>query len=349
MRKCIRTAAALLLALALAAGLFGCSKLAPIVSGGDKPHTTEPAATGSQTDTEDTQNMENAEDTGEQDWTGEEESSDPAPVETDPPVWEGPETVVYLAPYDALAVEYGGYFYYVDRDDNLCRTTTDMTDYTLFCEAQIRGDVRIIGITDAGRMYLSSGGRSCYVDLAEGRDGMAADYGMVESQTFTGAALSIGIRALRGGWMYYTKSGENGLFRAKIGAVPEEENCIVFDKDIREAAVTGDYLIYTYNRGSRADLQVTLADDPDSLLLTIEGNGTYPTTMLAGTDDRSGTPLLLVSRYELIDRGAEYSVYDLSTLELATNSMLDSAKLQRLGYCFGKNGDEIVCHECSLG
>ena len=62
MRKCIRTAAALLLALALAAGLFGCSKLAPIVSGGDKPHTTEPAATGSQTDTEDTQNMENAED-----------------------------------------------------------------------------------------------------------------------------------------------------------------------------------------------------------------------------------------------------------------------------------------------
>lgn len=57
MRKCIRTAAALLLALALAAGLFGCSKLAPIVSGGDKPHTTEPAATGSQTDTEDTQNM----------------------------------------------------------------------------------------------------------------------------------------------------------------------------------------------------------------------------------------------------------------------------------------------------
>ena len=117
-------------------------------------------------------------------------------------------------------------------------------------------------------MYLSSGGQSCYVDLAEGRDGMAADYGMVESQTFTGAALSIGIRALRGGWMYYTKSGENGLFRAKIGAVPEEENCIVFDKDIREAAVTGDYLIYTYNRGSRADLQVTLADDPDSLLLT---------------------------------------------------------------------------------
>ena len=111
MRKCIRTAAALLLALALAAGLFGCSKLAPIVSGGDKPHTTEPAATGSQTDTEDTQNMENAEDTGEQDWAGEEESSDPAPVETDPPVWEGPETVVYLAPYDALAVEYGGYFY----------------------------------------------------------------------------------------------------------------------------------------------------------------------------------------------------------------------------------------------
>ena len=290
MRKCIRTAAALLLTLALAAGLFGCSKLAPIVSGGDKPHTTEPAATGSQTDTEDTQNMENAEDTGEQDLAGEEESSDPAPVETDPPVWEGPETVVYLAPYDALAVEYGGYFYYVDRDDNLCRTTTDMTDYTLFCEAQIRGDVRIIGITDAGRMYLSSGGQSCYVDLAEGRDGMAADYGMVESQTFTGAALSIGIRALRGGWMYYTKSGENGLFRAKIGAVPEEENCIVFDKDIREAAVTGDYLIYTYNRGSRADLQVTLADDPDSLLLTIEGNGTYPTTMLAGTDDRSGTP-----------------------------------------------------------
>ena len=198
MRKCIRTAAALLLALALAAGLFGCSKLTPIVSGGDKPHTTEPAATGSQTDTEDTQNMENAEDTGEQDWAGEEESSDPAPVETDPPVWEGPETVVYLAPYDALAVEYGGYFYYVDRDDNLCRTTTDMTDYTLFCEAQIRGDVRIIGITDAGRMYLSSGGQSCYVDLAEGRDGMAADYGMVESQTFTGAALSIGIRALRG-------------------------------------------------------------------------------------------------------------------------------------------------------
>ena len=315
MRKCIRTAAALLLALALAAGLFGCSIPAPIVSGGDKPHTTEPAATGSQTDTEDTQNMENAEDTGEQDWAGEEESSDPAPVETDPPVWEGPETVVYLAPYDALAVEYGGYFYYVDRDDNLCRTTTDMTDYTLFCEAQIRGDVRIIGITDAGRMYLSSGGQSCYVDLAEGWDGMAADYGMVESQTFTGAALSIGIRALRGGWMYYTKSGENGLFRAKIGAVPEEENCIVFDKDIREAAVTGDYLIYTYNRGSRADLQVTLADDPDSLLLTIEGNGTYPTTMLAGTDDRSGTPLLLVSRYELIDRGAEYSVYDLSTLE----------------------------------
>ena len=50
MRKCIRTAAALLLALALAAGLFGCSKLAPIVSGGDKPHSTEPAATGSQTD-----------------------------------------------------------------------------------------------------------------------------------------------------------------------------------------------------------------------------------------------------------------------------------------------------------
>ena len=175
MRKCIRTAAALLLALALAAGLFGCSKLTPIVSGGDKPHTTEPAATGSQTDTEDTQNMENAEDTGEQDWAGEEESSDPAPVETDPPVWEGPETVVYLAPYDALAVEYGGYFYYVDRDDNLCRTTTDMTDYTLFCEAQIRGDVRIIGITDAGRMSLSSGGQSCYVDLAEGRDGMAAD------------------------------------------------------------------------------------------------------------------------------------------------------------------------------
>lgn len=343
MRKCIRTAAALLLALALAAGLFGCSKLAPIVSGGDKPHTTEPAATGSQTDTEDTQNMENAEDTGEQDWAGEEESSDPAPVETDPPVWEGPETVVYLAPYDALAVEYGGYFYYVDRDDNLCRTTTDMTDYTLFCEAQIRGDVRIIGITDAGRMYLSSGGQSCYVDLAESRDGMAADYGMVESQTFTGAALSIGIRALRGGWMYYTKSGENGLFRAKIGAVPEEENCIVFDKDIREAAVTGDYLIYTYNRGSRADLQVTLADDPDSLLLTIEGNGTYPMTMLAGTDDRSGTPLLLVSRYELIDRGAEYSVYDLSTLELATDSMLDSAKLPRLGYCFSKKGDEIVC------
>lgn len=42
MRKCIRTAAALLLALALAAGLFGCSKLAPIVSGGDKPHATEP-------------------------------------------------------------------------------------------------------------------------------------------------------------------------------------------------------------------------------------------------------------------------------------------------------------------
>lgn len=97
MRKCIRTAAALLLALALAAGLFGCSIPAPIVSGGDKPHTTEPAATGSQTDTEDTQNMENAEDTGEQDWAGEEESSDPAPVETDPPVWEGPETVVYLA------------------------------------------------------------------------------------------------------------------------------------------------------------------------------------------------------------------------------------------------------------
>ena len=55
MRKCIRTAAALLLALALAAGLFGCSIPAPIVSGGDKPHTTEPAATGSQTDTEDTQ------------------------------------------------------------------------------------------------------------------------------------------------------------------------------------------------------------------------------------------------------------------------------------------------------
>ena len=70
MRKCIRTAAALLLALALAAGLFGCSIPAPIVSGGDKPHTTEPAATGSQTDTEDTQNMENAEDTGEQDWAG---------------------------------------------------------------------------------------------------------------------------------------------------------------------------------------------------------------------------------------------------------------------------------------
>ena len=125
----------------------------------------EPAATGSQTDTEDTQNMENAEDTGEQDWAGEEESSDPAPVETDPPVWEGPETVVYLAPYDALSVEYGGYFYYVDRDDNLCRTTTDMTDYTLFCEAQIRGDVRIIGITDAGRMYMSSGGPVSYTHL----------------------------------------------------------------------------------------------------------------------------------------------------------------------------------------
>lgn len=218
MRKCIRTAAALLLALALAAGLFGCSKLAPIVSGGDKPHSTEPAATGSQTDTEDTQNMENTEDTGEQDWAGEEESSDPAPVETDPPVWEGPETVVYLAPYDALAVEYGGYFYYVDRDDNLCRTTTDMTDYTLFCEAQIRGDVRIIGITDAGRMYLSSGGQSCYVDLAEGRDGMAADYGMVESQTFTGAALSIGIRALRGGWICTTRSPAKTVCSAQRSA-----------------------------------------------------------------------------------------------------------------------------------
>ena len=67
--------------------------------------------------------------------------------------------------------------------------------------------------------------------------------------------------------------------------------------------------------------------------------------MLAGTDDRSGTPLLLVSRYELIDRGAEYSVYDLSTLELATDSMLDSAKLQRLGYCFGKNGDDRLLQQ----
>ena len=95
---------------------FRLQQTCPDRQWGDKPHTTEPAATGSQTDTEDTQNMENAEDTGEQDWAGEEESSDPAPVETDPPVWEGPETVVYLAPYDALAVEYGGYFYYVDRE-----------------------------------------------------------------------------------------------------------------------------------------------------------------------------------------------------------------------------------------
>ena len=74
-------------------------------------------------------------------------------------------------------------------------------------------------------MYLSSGGQSCYVDLAEGRDGMAADYGMVESQTFTGAALSIGIRALRGGQGRHEVLGENGLFREKIReAVPEEEN-----------------------------------------------------------------------------------------------------------------------------
>ena len=36
------------------------------------------------------------------------------------------------APYDALTVEYEGGFYYIDAQGNLCRTTTDMTDYELY-------------------------------------------------------------------------------------------------------------------------------------------------------------------------------------------------------------------------
>ena len=248
------------------------------------------------------------------------------------------------APYDALTVEYEGGFYYIDAQGNLCRTTTDMTDYELYYYAPFGGDTRIIGVTNAGRMYLSNGTQSCYIDLFGGKDGTVGECRAVESQSFTGSPLPLALIGIRGQYMYYTKSDEPGLFRAQIAAQPEGEETIL-NTEIRNAAVVGDFLVYTYENGNRMNIEVVDVENTSTQLFSAESTSDKPVLNLVAADNRSGEAMIAYETHDPVGwliGGETLYVCNLQNSYVSAPVVVDSGKLPYMAYCFDGDGEELV-------
>lgn len=248
------------------------------------------------------------------------------------------------APYNALVVEYEDSFYYIDVQGCLCRTTTDMTDYELYCYTPFGGSCRIIGVTNAGRMYLSNGAQSCYIDLFGGENGTVGECRAIETQSFTGLSRPLALFGIRGQYMYYTKSDEPGLFRAQIAAQPEGEEKIL-NTEIRDAAVVGDFLVYTYENGNRMNIEVVDAENTSTLLYSAESTSDEPVLNLVAADNRSGTTMIAYETHDpvgwLIGGGSIYAC-NLENSYVAEPVVVDAGRLPFLAYCFDGDGEELV-------
>lgn len=254
------------------------------------------------------------------------------------------------APYDALAVEYEDSFYYIDEQGRLCRTSTDMTDYELYCYTPFGGSCRIIGVTNAGRMYLSNGSQSCYIDLFGGENGTAGECRTIETQSFTGLPRPLALIGIRGQYMYYTKSDEPGLFRAQIAAQPEGEEKIL-NTEIRSAAVAGNFLVYTYENGNRMNIEAVDAENTGTLLFSAESTSDEPVLNLVAADNRSGRTMLAYETHDPVGwliEGESIYVCTLENSYVAEPVVVDSGRLPFMAYCFDGDGEELVSFENCL-
>lgn len=248
------------------------------------------------------------------------------------------------APFDALAVEYEDSFYYIDEQGRLCRTSTDMTDYELYCHTPFGGSCRIIGITNAGRMYLSNGSQSCYIDLFGGENGTAGECRTIETQSFTGLPRPLALFGIRGQYMYYTKSDEPGLFRAQIAAQPEGEEKIL-NTEIRSAAVVGNFLVYTYENGNLMNIEVVDAENTSTLLFSAESTSDEPVLNLVAADNRSGKTMIAYETHDSVGwliEGESIYVCTLENSYVAEPVVVDSGRLPFMAYCFDGDGEELV-------
>ena len=260
--------------------------------------------------------------------------------------FDGIETVEFSAPYDALAIEYNGSFYYIDVQGNVCRTTTEMTDYELYYPAPFGGDTRIIGVTNAGRMYISNGASSCYIDISGGSNAAAGGSCAVETLSFTGEPRPVAIVGMWDRFMYYTKSDEPGLFRAKIAAQPEEEEKLL-NTDVRSAAVVSDFLVYVYKNenGSRMYLEAVDVEDTTIQLFSAESTSDEPVLNLVAADDRCGQAMLAYETHDPVGwliGGETLYACNLDNSRVSAPVVMDYGRANFLAYCFDGDGEELV-------
>ncbi len=162
------------------------------------------------------------------------------------PDFTGTETAELIAPYHALAVEYNGYIYYLDRNTNLCRADTNMKNYEMVLAHPLdnrllpsaNSTAYICGVTNAGMIYIGSTKGSCYLDAN------SADLWPLTTTTFSGAENPVQVFGISGEWMYYTKDRDTDkyLYRCKLGGAFDTEEQ-VFDFTICDAALTEDYIV----------------------------------------------------------------------------------------------------------
>ena len=258
--------------------------------------------------------------------------------------FDGIETVEFSAPHDALAIEYDGSFYYIDVQGNVCRTTTEMTDYELYYPAPFGGDTRIIGVTNAGRMYISNGANSCYIDISGGSSAAAGGSCAVETPSFTGEPRPVAIVGMWDRFMYYTKSDEQGLFRAKIAAQPEEEEKLL-DTDVRSAAVVSDFLVYVYENGGRMYLKAVDVEDTTIQLFSAESTSDEPVLNLVAADDRCGQAMLAYETHDPVGwliGGETLYACNLDNSRVSAPVVMDYGRANFLAYCFDGDGEELV-------
>ena len=343
MRIIKRVLAGVLLA-ALLAGLAGCGGRHTVSgsygSGGSSGHTTLPTTP----DSDDAPASDSA-DYADSDYIPDDAN---APVDANAPGsdFDGIETVELSAPYDALAIEYDGSFYYIDAQGNVCRTTTEMTDYELYYPAPFGGDTRIIGVTNAGRMYVSNGVCSCYIDISGGSSAAAGGSCAVETLSFTGELRPVAIVGMWDRFMYYTKADEPGLFRAKIAAQPEEEEKLL-NVDICSAAVVSDFLVYVYKNenGSRMYLEAVDVEDTTIQLFSAESTSDEPVLNIVAADDRGGQAMLAYETHDpvfwLISGETLYAC-NLDNSRVSAPAVMDYGRANFLAYCFDGDGEELV-------
>lgn len=346
MKERIKRMLALLLIAATAVGCFGCGRVSVVIDGNG--NATAPEREESTVVPDDTEALEEnnteaeySENDGQADYnSGAEEAS----------TFDEPEITMLSAPYNALAVDYDGCFYYIDAQGNICRTTIDMTDYELYYPAPFGGDTRIIGITNAGRMYISNGASSCYIDISGGSSGPAGERRAVETLSFTGEPRPVAIVGMWDRFMYYTKADEPGLFRANIAAQPQDEEKIL-NTEIRSAAVVSDYLVYVYKEGNRMYLEAVDVEETSVHLFSAESTSDEPVLNIVAADDRSGQAMLAYETHDSVGwlmSGITLYACNLDNSHIAEPVVMDSGTARNLSYCFDETGRYLLFFENCL-